>query len=94
MGRWGGRSCRAHHTLTSTTHHIHIIRPPQQYKWITFKIDDSGKWVIPDRVGGKASPYDDFLAALPANECRYGVYDYDYTSAERGSFSKIVFVNW
>jgi hypothetical protein len=46
-------------------------RPPQ-YKWVTFKVDDSGKTVVPDRVGGKNSAYEDFVAALPASDCRYG----------------------
>jgi len=35
-------------------------------------VDDSGKRVIPDAVGGKTSPYEEFLEALPERECRYG----------------------
>jgi len=53
-------------------HHHHAHHHHRQYKWITFKIDDSGKTVIPDRIGGKNSPYEEFVAALPPNECRYG----------------------
>ncbi|KIY97358.1 Actin-depolymerizing factor 6 [Monoraphidium neglectum] len=64
------------------------------FKWMTFKVDDSGKTVIPDRVGGKGSSYEDFVATLPEHECRYGVYDYEYISPERGGFSKLVFINW
>lgn len=64
------------------------------YKWMTYKIDDSGKTVVPDRVGGKSSQYEEFVSMLPSNECRYGVFDYEHTSPERGTFNKIVFVNW
>jgi cofilin len=67
---------------------------PKQYKWVTFRIDDSGKTVIPDLLGGKTATYDDFVASLAPNDCRYGVYDYEYASPERGTFSKIVFINW
>ncbi|GBF98059.1 hypothetical protein Rsub_10287 [Raphidocelis subcapitata] len=42
------------------------------FKWITFRVDDSGKTVVPDRLGGKASPYSEFVAALPPSDCRYG----------------------
>ena len=49
-----------------STHH------PPQYKWVTFRVDDSGKTVVPDRLGGKASAYSDFIAALPGSDCRYG----------------------
>lgn len=70
------------------------LKSRSAYKWITFKVDDSGKMVIPEKVGAKTSNYQEFVAALPSNECRYGVFDYEYTSAERGSFSKIVFINW
>lgn len=39
---------------------------------MTFRVDDSGKSVIPEKLGGKASVYEDFVAALPPHECRYG----------------------
>ena len=43
-----------------------------KYNWITFRVDDSGRAVVPDRVGGKGATYADFVAALPPGECRYG----------------------
>ncbi|GBF94587.1 actin-depolymerizing factor-like [Raphidocelis subcapitata] len=64
------------------------------FKWIVFRVDDSGKTVVPERMGGRGSAYDEFVASLPPRECRYGVFDYEYTSRERGSFNKIVFINW
>jgi hypothetical protein len=35
-------------------------------------VDDSGSQVIIAAVGDKDSSYDDFLAALPDTDCRYG----------------------
>ncbi|KAI8470344.1 MAG: hypothetical protein J3K34DRAFT_521469 [Monoraphidium minutum] len=70
------------------------LKQRSAFKWITFKVDSSGKTVVPDSYGSKDSSYADFVGHLPPEECRYGVYDYEYVSPERGSFGKIVFVNW
>lgn len=50
--------------------------------------------VVPDKIGGQAATYNDFICALPESQCRYGVYDYEYTSPERGTFKKLVFLLW
>jgi cofilin len=65
-----------------------------QYKWLIFKVDRSGTKVVPDKIGGQGSSYNDFICALPDNECRYAVYDYEYRSPERGTFKKLVFLLW
>jgi cofilin len=65
------------------------------YRWATFKVDSTGREVVIDAVGARAgSGYGDFCAALPPAECRYGVYDYEYASADRGTFHRLVFVSW
>lgn len=43
-----------------------------QYKWALWQIDDGGTTVIISAVGAKDATYQDFLAALPENDCRYG----------------------
>lgn len=41
------------------------------------------------------SDYDDFVAALPENECRYCVYDFQYDAAgDAGIRNKILFYVW
>ncbi|KAF8072728.1 Abca17 [Scenedesmus sp. PABB004] len=65
-----------------------------KYKWLIFKVDDSGRTVVPDKIGGQASSYNDFVCALPDGQCRYAVYDYEYRSPERGTFKKLVFLLW
>ena len=55
------------HTL-HTLHHTKTL----QYKWATFRIDDSGTQVIVDALGAKNSAYADFVAVLPEHQCRYG----------------------
>ncbi|CAN1267446.1 Actin-depolymerizing factor 7 [Linum perenne] len=38
--------------------------------------------------------YADFTASLPSNECRYAVYDFDFTTDENCHKSKIFFIAW
>eukprot|EP01111_Echinosteliopsis_oligospora_P006825 TRINITY_DN211_c0_g1_i1.p1 TRINITY_DN211_c0_g1~~TRINITY_DN211_c0_g1_i1.p1 ORF type:complete len:149 (+),score=37.69 TRINITY_DN211_c0_g1_i1:155-601(+) len=73
-------------------------------RWITFKIsDDLKEVVIADRqanAGGRSGAagekeYTDFVKrALPQNECRYAIYDFDFKAEDGGDRSKIVFVLW
>eukprot|EP00294_Goniomonas_avonlea_P017607 CAMPEP_0114542310 /NCGR_PEP_ID=MMETSP0114-20121206/1771_1 /TAXON_ID=31324 /ORGANISM="Goniomonas sp, Strain m" /LENGTH=137 /DNA_ID=CAMNT_0001726607 /DNA_START=121 /DNA_END=534 /DNA_ORIENTATION=- len=62
-------------------------------RYIIFKMDDDLTKVVVDSTGAPATPYADFLAQLPANECRYAAYDYAYQhqGCER---NKIVFIAW
>jgi cofilin len=67
------------------------------YRWATFKVDSTGREVVIDAVGARAGgggAYAEFTSALPDLECRYGVYDYEYSSADRGTFHRLVFVSW
>lgn len=38
--------------------------------------------------------YDDFLAELPENECRWAVYDLEYELVDGGKRNKLVFYHW
>ncbi|KAK7406143.1 hypothetical protein VNO78_07763 [Psophocarpus tetragonolobus] len=62
------------------------------YRFITFKIEQ--QQVLVDKIGGPTESYDDFQASLPANECRYAVYDFDFTTDENCQKSKIFFIAW
>lgn len=65
------------------------------YKWVIYRIDASGHQVVIEFLGIKDSSYEDFVAALPETECRYGVYDYMYMNEERGAnLNKLVFLHW
>jgi cofilin len=38
--------------------------------------------------------YEKFVAALPKDDCRYAVYDFEYEHEDGGKRSKILFVLW
>ncbi|PWA43196.1 ADF/Cofilin/Destrin, ADF-H/Gelsolin-like domain protein [Artemisia annua] len=38
--------------------------------------------------------YEDFRSALPENDCRYAVYDFDFVTSDNCQKSKIFFIAW
>lgn len=50
----------------------YLMRARSTYRWALWQIDDSGTCVVISDVGDPASTFDDFVAALPENDCRYG----------------------
>ncbi|XP_071724685.1 actin-depolymerizing factor 7 isoform X1 [Rutidosis leptorrhynchoides] len=68
------------------------LKSKRNYRFIVFRIDSQK--VVVDRLGSPDETYDDFTASLPANECRYAVYDFDFTTNENCQKSKIFFVAW
>lgn len=59
-----------------------------------FKIEEKIQQVTVEKVGGPDETYEDFTASIPANECRYAVYDFDFTTDENCQKSKIYFIAW
>ncbi|RFS89486.1 hypothetical protein CH426_25840 [Klebsiella aerogenes] len=38
------------------------------------------KQVVVEKLGGPSQSYEDFAASLPADECRYAVYGFDFVT--------------
>ena len=68
------------------------LKTKRNYRFIVFKIQN--QQVVVDKVGSPAETYDDFTASLPADECRYAVFDLDFITAENCQKSKIFFIAW
>ncbi|KAG4987503.1 hypothetical protein JHK82_029872 [Glycine max] len=68
------------------------LKAKRVYRFITFKIEQ--QQVVVDKIGESTESYDDFQASLPADECRYAVYDFDFTTDENCQKSKIFFIAW
>ena len=68
------------------------LKAKRSYRYIVFKID--GQEVVVEKLGDPGDSYDDFVASLPADECRYAVYDFDFTTDENCQKSKIFFIAW
>ncbi|KAK9206527.1 hypothetical protein WN943_016805 [Citrus x changshan-huyou] len=59
------------------------------HRYVIFKIDEKKKEVVVEKTGGPAESYEDFAAALPENDCRYAVYDFDYVTSENYNISSL-----
>ncbi|KAM1125997.1 hypothetical protein ACFX11_041422 [Malus domestica] len=70
------------------------LKARRTYRFIVYKIEEKQNGVIVEKLGEPTDSYEDFSASLPANECRYAVYDFDYVTEENCQKSRIVFVAW
>ncbi|XP_072952453.1 actin-depolymerizing factor 11-like [Typha angustifolia] len=70
------------------------LQRKKTHRYVVFKIDEKGKEVIVEKTGGAAESYDDFIASLPENDCRYAIYDFDFVTEENCQKSKIFFIAW
>ncbi|XP_022924540.1 actin-depolymerizing factor 7-like isoform X3 [Cucurbita moschata] len=70
------------------------LKAKRKYRFIVFKIDERIQQVMVEKVGGHDETYADFTASIPANECRYAVFDFDFTTDENCQKSKIYFIAW
>ncbi|KAB5520298.1 hypothetical protein DKX38_024617 [Salix brachista] len=70
------------------------LKAKRTYRFIVYKIEEKQKQVIVEKLGEPAQSYEDFTASLPADECRYAVYDFDFVTAENVQKSRIFFIAW
>jgi len=62
-------------------------------RYALFKLNGDQSEVVVDTSAPPSATYDDFVKCLPANDCRYAVYDFEY-DADGGVRNKILFVVW
>ncbi|KAJ4746312.1 hypothetical protein LUZ62_080717 [Rhynchospora pubera] len=70
------------------------LQRKKTHRYVVFKIDEKKKEVVVEKAGGAAESYEDFLASLPENDCRYAIYDFDFVTEENFQKSKIFFIAW
>ncbi|XP_020592074.1 actin-depolymerizing factor 10 [Phalaenopsis equestris] len=70
------------------------LKTKRNYRFIVFKIDEKAMQIKVDRLGQPEESYNDFTGSLPADECRYAVYDFDFVTDENCQKSKIFFIAW
>ncbi|KAL8089738.1 hypothetical protein AgCh_039287 [Apium graveolens] len=70
------------------------LKTKRTFRFVVFKIEEKQKQVIVEKLGEPSEGYEEFTACLPADECRYAVYDYDFLTPENVPKSRIFFVAW
>ncbi|KAL2227078.1 UNVERIFIED_CONTAM: Actin-depolymerizing factor 7 [Sesamum indicum] len=68
------------------------LKAKRNYRFIIFKIQE--QQVVVEKLGEPGQNYNDFTRALPSDECRYAVFDFDFITNENCQKSKIFFIAW
>ena len=70
------------------------LKAKRAYRFIVYKIDEKLKQIIVEKLGEPALNYEDFVINLPADECRYAIFDFDFFTEENVPKSRIFFIAW
>ncbi|KAG7538606.1 Actin-depolymerizing factor homology domain [Arabidopsis suecica] len=70
------------------------LKTKRTYRFIVYKIEELQKQVVVEKIGEPAETHEALAASLPADECRYAVFDFDFLTAEDVPKSRIFFVAW
>ncbi|CAM0877375.1 unnamed protein product [Alopecurus aequalis] len=77
------------------------LRTARAHRFVVYKMDDALQQVVVEKLGGRDAGFDDLAKALPADDCRYAVYDLDFTVGDATAAgtgeaprSKIFFISW
>ena len=66
----------------------------KKLKYIIYTVSDDKTEIIVSKKSSSDS-YDEFLADLPEQDCRWAVYDFEFEKEDgSGKRNRIVFVNW
>ncbi|KAE8653227.1 hypothetical protein Csa_019611 [Cucumis sativus] len=70
------------------------LKTKRTYRYIVYKIEEKQKQVTVEKLGEPGQSYEDFTACLPADECRYAVYDFEFLTEGNVPKSRIFFIAW
>ncbi|KAG7559824.1 Actin-depolymerizing factor homology domain [Arabidopsis thaliana x Arabidopsis arenosa] len=65
------------------------LKESRTFRSIVYKIEDNMQ-VIVEKLGEHEQSYEEFVNSLPADECRYAIFDIEFVPGER----KICFIAW
>jgi len=63
-------------------------------RYFIYMISKDKKYIVIEKQGDITKSYDDFVADLPENDCRYGLIDLEFETDDGRPTSKMVFISW
>ena len=60
-------------------------------KYVVYKID--GPQIVVDKTS-ESDSWDEFIAEMPADDCRYALYDMDFKTSDDRAANKLVMISW
>lgn len=75
------------------------IKIGKKYQYVQFKLTDDLKEIEVEKTGAPGGDedamFDDFVAQLPPDDCRYAIYDFHYSlDGGAGKRQQLLFVVW
>ena len=62
--------------------------------FITYKLNEKKTQIVIDKIGEVGQTYDDLVATLPEDDCRYAAVDIKFSTSDGRETSKLVFLTW
>ncbi|XP_070581430.1 uncharacterized protein [Ptychodera flava] len=69
------------------------LKSRHKFKYVILRVSDDNKKIITEATVETGS-WEDYCKNMPADECRYGVYDFNYVLPDGGARNKVVFIAW
>merc|ERR1711907_298007 len=70
------------------------LKLKHKFRYVIYKVNDDKTSIVVDQTAEPETTYDAFVASLPADDCRYIVYDFEWTAEGEGTRNKILFISW
>ena len=65
----------------------------KKIRYVLYKINNENTEIVVETDAPSSGTYEEFVNALPTDDCRYAVFDFEYTQ-DGGVRNKILFVVW
>ncbi|KAI5800203.1 hypothetical protein DFH27DRAFT_72899 [Peziza echinospora] len=65
----------------------------RKHKYIIYKLNGNNTTIEVEKTSSDSN-YEQFIADLPENDCRFAVYDIEYELGDEGKRSKICLITW
>mmetsp|Transcript_28567 Transcript_28567/g.60042 ORF Transcript_28567/g.60042 Transcript_28567/m.60042 type:complete len:143 (+) Transcript_28567:86-514(+) len=79
--------------VSSAFQKFKLGQDPYKLRYFIYKIENK-KTIVIEKQGELSKTYDDFVEDLPENDCRYGLIDIEFETADGRPTSKLVFISW
>ena len=67
----------------------------KKFRYVVYKLNEDNTAIVIEKKVEVCEKYEDFLADLPDDDCRYAVYDFEFEkSPGEGTRNKICFIVW
>lgn len=70
------------------------LKLKRKYKYIIYKLSDDNSSVMVEKLAEPTATYQEFIASLPKDDCRYAIFDFEFEKPGEGLRNKICFYAW